>query len=194
MAVIQVFVLNRPDIMEVFGVHEDLVAGCEVDLVFVDGDTPQAPRATTPFPAYRAVVIVYGLLDRPSLEVDQVHPSVALTLVGGTHYGARDNVRESFHTVLCSVFFTATYFTHLVRTRWVFLPARTWEVSGGDRLRRSVSVRALPPYIIYPTCCLKERQSTTHHRPLGCHRRRIVDRVVFEKRWSSAALTAHCQS
>ena len=104
MTVIQIFILDRPDETEVFGVHEDLVASSEVDLVVVEGDTSQAPGSTTPFPAYRAIVVIYGLLDRPGLKVDQVHPSVALTLIGGTHYGARDNVREPFHTVLCSVF------------------------------------------------------------------------------------------
>src|SRR5918999_4135525 len=49
--------------------------------------------------------------------------------------------------------------------------------------RRSLSVPALQPYIIEPiweqfSALLPERQ-TSH--PLGCHRLRIPDRVVFEK-------------
>ena len=42
---------------------------------------------------------------------------------------------------------------------------------------------ALPPYIIEPIleqfCALLPEHETDH--PLGCHRRRIPDRVVFEK-------------
>jgi transposase len=44
-------------------------------------------------------------------------------------------------------------------------------------------VPALPPYIIEPIfeqfCALLPERKTDH--PLGCHRRRIPDRVVFEK-------------
>jgi len=44
-------------------------------------------------------------------------------------------------------------------------------------------VPALPPYIIEPIfeqfCALLPEHNTDH--PLGCHRRRIPDRVVFEK-------------
>jgi hypothetical protein len=50
-------------------------------------------------------------------------------------------------------------------------------------LKRKVSVHALPPYVIEPiweqlVALLPERE--TNH-PLGCHRLRIPDRVVFEK-------------
>jgi transposase len=50
-------------------------------------------------------------------------------------------------------------------------------------LRRSISVPAIQPYIIEPiweqfSALLPERK--TDH-PLGCHRRRIPERVVFEK-------------
>jgi transposase len=48
---------------------------------------------------------------------------------------------------------------------------------------RSVPVPAIPPYIIEPifeqfTALLPEREV---HHPLGCHRSRIPDRVIFEK-------------
>jgi hypothetical protein len=46
-------------------------------------------------------------------------------------------------------------------------------------------VPALPPYIIEPIfeqfAYLLPETETKHHHPLGCHRRRISDRVVFEK-------------
>jgi hypothetical protein len=47
-------------------------------------------------------------------------------------------------------------------------------------------VPALPPYIIEPifeqfAYLLPETETKHHHHPLGCHRRRISDRVVFEK-------------
>jgi transposase len=51
-------------------------------------------------------------------------------------------------------------------------------------LRRSISVPAIQPYIIEPilweqfVALLPERK--TEH-PLGCHRRRIPEKVVFEK-------------
>src|SRR5918999_6474781 len=49
--------------------------------------------------------------------------------------------------------------------------------------RRSLSVPALQPYIIEPIwvqfSALLPARKTNH--PLGCHRRRIPDRVVFEK-------------
>jgi transposase len=54
-----------------------------------------------------------------------------------------------------------------------------------SRTRRSVvPVPALSPYIIEPIweqfrALLPERE--VHHHPLGCHRSRIPDRVVFEK-------------
>jgi transposase len=56
-------------------------------------------------------------------------------------------------------------------------------VAKASRARRSVSVPALQPYIIEPifeqfSALLPERK--TDH-PLGCHRRRIPDRVIFEK-------------
>jgi transposase len=49
-----------------------------------------------------------------------------------------------------------------------------------------VPVPALPPYIIEPifeqfAYLLPETETKHHHHPLGCHRRRISDRVVFEK-------------
>src|SRR5918994_3306112 len=49
-------------------------------------------------------------------------------------------------------------------------------------MQRSVSMPAVPPYIIEPVweqfrALLPERQ--TNH-PLGCHRTRIPDRVIFE--------------
>jgi transposase len=52
-----------------------------------------------------------------------------------------------------------------------------------SRSRRSMPVPAIPPYIIEPICeqfsaLLPEREV---HHPLGCHRSRIPDRVVFEK-------------
>jgi transposase len=52
-----------------------------------------------------------------------------------------------------------------------------------SRTRRSVPVPALPPYIIEPiweqfTALLPEREVI---HPLGCHRSRIPDRVIFEK-------------
>jgi hypothetical protein len=44
-------------------------------------------------------------------------------------------------------------------------------------------VPALPPYIIEPIfeqlCALLPEHETDH--PLGCHRRRIPDRALFEK-------------
>ncbi len=59
---------------------------------------------------------------------------------------------------------------------------------------------ALPPYLIEPIfeqfCALLPERKTDH--PLGCHRRRIPDRIVFEKlvqmrnwskSWCSGALT-----
>jgi transposase len=58
--------------------------------------------------------------------------------------------------------------------------------SGSSRSypnRRSISVPALQPYIIEPIfeqfCALLPEREVDH--PLGCHRRRIPDRVVFEK-------------
>jgi len=50
--------------------------------------------------------------------------------------------------------------------------------------KERVSVPALPPYIIEPiwqqfSALLPERKKADH--PLGCHRSRIPDRVVFEK-------------
>jgi transposase len=52
-----------------------------------------------------------------------------------------------------------------------------------SRARRSVPVPAIPPYIIEPiweqfSALLPEREV---HHPLGCHRSRIPDRVVFNK-------------
>src|SRR5215217_2773893 len=49
--------------------------------------------------------------------------------------------------------------------------------------RRRMPVPALPPYLIEPIwhqleALLPEREVS---HPLGCHRRRIPDRVVFEK-------------
>jgi hypothetical protein len=61
-------------------------------------------------------------------------------------------------------------------------------------------VPALPPYIIDPIweqfrALLPEREID---HPLGCHRRRIPDRVVFEKLvhrfWCSAVLTKGSQT
>src|SRR5215211_7326489 len=56
-------------------------------------------------------------------------------------------------------------------------------VVEASRTTRSVSVPALQPYIIEPIweqfCALLPERKTDH--PLGCHRRRIPDRVVFEK-------------
>jgi hypothetical protein len=56
-------------------------------------------------------------------------------------------------------------------------------VAEASQTRRSLSVPALQPYIIEPIwqqfrVLLPERK--TNH-PLGCHRPRIPDRVVFEK-------------
>jgi len=56
-------------------------------------------------------------------------------------------------------------------------------------------VPALPPYLIKPIfeqfCALLPERKTNH--PLGCHKPRIPERVVFEKLvfrfWSSAAPT-----
>jgi hypothetical protein len=56
-------------------------------------------------------------------------------------------------------------------------------------------VPAIPPYIIEPIweqfCALLPAHKTDH--PLGCHRSRIPDRVVFEKLvqipWCSGAPT-----
>ena len=44
-------------------------------------------------------------------------------------------------------------------------------------------MRALPPYIIEPVWAQFEALLPEHEtdHPLGCHRRRISDRVVFEK-------------
>src|SRR5919112_3473193 len=52
-----------------------------------------------------------------------------------------------------------------------------------SRARRSVPVPAIPPYIIEPiweqfSALLPEREV---HHPLGCHRPRVPDRVVFNK-------------
>jgi transposase len=50
-------------------------------------------------------------------------------------------------------------------------------------MRRSLFMPAVPPYIIDPIweqfCALLPERKTDH--PLGCHRARIPDRVVFEK-------------
>src|SRR5215210_7161648 len=50
--------------------------------------------------------------------------------------------------------------------------------------RRSMPVPAIPPYIIEPIweqfcALLPERDADVH--PLGCHRRRIPDRLIFDK-------------
>src|ERR671920_2373588 len=49
--------------------------------------------------------------------------------------------------------------------------------------RRRMPVPALPPYLIEPIwqqfSALIPKRQTSH--PLGCHRSRISDRVVFEK-------------
>src|SRR3712207_4420454 len=57
------------------------------------------------------------------------------------------------------------------------------EFSKLPNLKEPMPVPALPPYLIEPiwqqfSALIPERQ-TTH--PLGCHRSRIPDRVVFEK-------------
>src|SRR5215208_1594292 len=104
MAMTEVFVLNRPDKTEVFRVYEDLVAGCEVDLVFVEGYAAQSPGTASSFPAYRWFVVAYDLLDRLGVQVYHVDTSVVLALMGGAHYGTGDYFREPFHAILCSVF------------------------------------------------------------------------------------------
>jgi hypothetical protein len=52
-----------------------------------------------------------------------------------------------------------------------------------SRTRRSMPVPALPPYLIEPIwqqfSALLPEHETDH--PLGCHRSRIPERVVFEK-------------
>src|SRR5215204_1946424 len=104
MAMTEVFVANGPQEAEVFGVYEDLVAGCEVYLVFVEGYAAQSPRTASSFPAYRWVVVTYDLLDRFGVQVYYVDTSVVLALMGGAHYGACDYFWEPFHAILCSVF------------------------------------------------------------------------------------------
>src|SRR5215208_2192243 len=103
MAMTEVFVLNRPDKTKVFGVHEDLVAGCEVYLVFVEGYAAQSPRTASSFPAYRWIAVAYDLLDLFGVQVYYVDTSVALTLVGGAHDGTSDYLWEPFHAILCSL-------------------------------------------------------------------------------------------
>src|SRR5918999_1860955 len=104
MAMTEVFVANRPHEAEVFGVYEDLVAGCEVYLVFVEGYAAQSPGSASSFPAYRWFVVAYDLLDRLGVQVYYVDTSVILALMGGAHYGTCDYFREPFHAILCSVF------------------------------------------------------------------------------------------
>src|SRR5215208_3214600 len=104
MAMTEVFVANGSHEAEVFGVYEDLVAGCEVYLIFVEGYAAQSPRTASSFPAYRWVVVTYDLLDRFGVQVYYVDTSVVLALMGGAHYGACDYFWEPFHAILCSVF------------------------------------------------------------------------------------------
>jgi transposase len=57
------------------------------------------------------------------------------------------------------------------------------EVPHASRIEGACPVPALPPYIIEPIweqfCALLPERKTNH--PLGCHRSRIPERVVFEK-------------
>src|SRR5215217_2506987 len=104
MAMTEVFIANGPHEAEIFGVYEDLVAGCEVDLVFVEGYAAQSSGTASSFPAYRWFVVAYDLLDRFGVQVYYVDTSVVLTLMGGAHHGTCDYLREPFHAILCSVF------------------------------------------------------------------------------------------
>src|SRR5918997_2039495 len=104
MTMTEVFVANGPHEAEVFGVYEELVAGREVDLVFVEGYAAQSPGTASSFPAYRWFVVAYDLLDRFGVQVYYVDTSVVLALMGGAHYGAGDYFWEPFHAILCSVF------------------------------------------------------------------------------------------
>src|SRR5918997_4978562 len=104
MTMTEVFVANGPHEAEVFGVYEELVAGREVDLVFVEGYAAQSPGTASSFPAYRWFVVAYDLFDRFGVQVYYVDTSVVLALMGGAHHGTGDYLWEPFHTVLCSVF------------------------------------------------------------------------------------------
>src|SRR5215211_1352667 len=104
MAMTEVFVANGSHKAEVFGVHEDLVAGCEVYLVFVAGYAAQSPGTASTFPAYRWFVVAYDLLDSFGVQVYYVDTAVVLALMGRAHYGTSDYIREPFHAILCSVF------------------------------------------------------------------------------------------
>src|SRR5215207_11708343 len=104
MAMTEVFVANGSHEAEVFGVYEDLVAGCEVYLIFVEGYAAQSPRTASSFPAYRWFDVAYDLLDLFGVQVYYVDTSMVLALMGGAHYGTSYYFREPFHAILCSVF------------------------------------------------------------------------------------------
>ena len=144
-AMAEIFVMNGPHEAEVFGVDEDLIAGSEVYLVFVEGYATQPPGTTPSLPAYRRFVVAYDLLDRLGVQVYHVDASVALALMGGAHHGTRDYLWEAVPYRPLQRVRTAANYTHHTGARCSVETRRERHpVDAGRALRSSVHVDTVP--------------------------------------------------